>query len=493
MSRMITSRKLMMVRFISYAAFILTLTVGIGWVFFREEPKRAPNIVFILADDLGWMELGSYGNTFNETPHLDRLAAEGMRFTDAYAAAPVCSPTRASLLTGMHPSRVGITNYLCPDDPKHLLPEYFTLAEVLRQRGYNTGILGKWHLTGYKNHGAKEVSPAEHGFDETLISENRGIAGGSYFHPYHFNREIHPRLPGKEYLVDRMNLEAVEFIERHRNESFFLFLSHYAVHTKLVGKPDRVAEYQKKPGAGKGEQAKINNVHLAAQLESIDEGVGMIVDKLEELGLTGNTLLIFTSDNGGESATAGVTVNGPLRAGKSTLYEGGIRVPLIVRRPRTVEPGIVSSIPVTTVDFYPTFCALAGVRPDRWQHLDGLSLIPVFKNTGSKLPRKALYWHYPLGSPHFLGGRSSGAIRLGDWKLHEDFTTGKRELYNLNDDMGESRNLASIMPRKVADLHRRLKKWREQIRVKSFHHAESSDSSCTGDSESVGVVTNSVS
>ena len=458
----------MMARFTSYAAIILTLTLGTVWVFFREEPQRAPNIIFILADDLGWAELGCYGNTFNETPHLDRLAAEGMRFTDAYAAAPVCSPTRASLLTGMHPARVGITDFLRPDDPKHLSVAYFTLAEALRQRGYTTGILGKWHLTGYKNHGAKEVSPAEHGFDETLISENRGIGGGSYFHPYHFNREIRPRLPGKEYLVDRMNLEAVEFIERHRNESFFLFLSHYAVHTRLVGRPDRVAKYQKKPGAGKGEQAEFNNVHLAAQLESIDEGVGMIVDKLEELSLTDNTLLIFTSDNGGESAAAGVTLNGPLRAGKSTLYEGGIRVPLIVRWPGTIEPGAVSSLPVTTVDFYPSFCDLAGLRPDRRPPLDGVSLLRLFRNPEAKFPRKALYWHYPLSSPHFLGGRSSGAIRMDDWKLHEDFTTGKRELYNLNDDVGESRDLASQMPGKVADLHRRLQRWREQTRMKIF-------------------------
>jgi arylsulfatase A len=187
---------------------------------------RPPNIVFILADDLGWAELGCYGNTFNETPNLDKLAKQGMRFPQAYAAAPVCSPTRVALLTGQFPARVGITDYLRPDDSRHLSPDYVTIAELLRQAGYVTGLVGKWHLTGYQNHGAKEVSPALQGFDEVLVSENRGIGRGSYFFPYHFNKEIKQRIPGKEYLVDRCNLEAVEFIERHKNRPFFLFVSH---------------------------------------------------------------------------------------------------------------------------------------------------------------------------------------------------------------------------------------------------------------------------
>ncbi|MHC4647873.1 MAG: sulfatase, partial [Planctomycetota bacterium] len=317
--------------------------------------KNKPNIVFILADDLGWAELGCYGNRFNETPNLDRLAAKGVRFTQAYASAPVCSPYRASLMTGQYPAQVGMTNYLQPDDTNHLSTEYTTIAEMLRSAGYATGIIGKWHLTGYASSGVEEFPPGMHGFDETIVSENHGIGGGSYFHPYHFNPDIVKRLPDREFLTDRQNLEAVEFIERHRDHRFFLYLSHYAVHTRLVGKPELVEKYSQKSGAGKGKKAPRNNVHLAAQLESIDEGVGMIVEKLERLGLAENTIVVFTSDNGGESR---VTTNAPLREGKSTLYEGGIRVPLIVHFPGVTRRGAVCERPVCVIDFYPTFCRI---------------------------------------------------------------------------------------------------------------------------------------
>ncbi|GAH71710.1 unnamed protein product, partial [marine sediment metagenome] len=261
-------------------------------------------------------------------------------------------------------------DYLRPNAATHLSTEHITIAEMLKRAGYATGIIGKWHLTGYANHGVKEFGPDVHGFDETIISENRGIGGGSYFHPYHFNKQIKKRLPGREYLVDRCNLEAVEFIERHKEGPFFLYLSHYAVHTRLLGKDELVAKYEKKPGAGRGSRASRNNPHLAAQLESIDEGVGMIMKKLDELGLVSKTVLIFTSDNGGESR---VTSNAPLRAGKSTLYEGGIREPLIVRWPGVVKAGSVCSIPTGNVDFYPTFLQFAGYKADPRQYLDGVS------------------------------------------------------------------------------------------------------------------------
>jgi len=288
--------------------------VGVSGLVSDKASAQRPNIIFILADDLGWAELGCYGNTFNETPNLDELVRRGTRFTDAYAAAPVCSPYRAALMTGQYPARVGITDYLRPNDENHLSTDHITIAEMLKRAGYTTGIIGKWHLTGYANHGAKEFPPSQHGFDEVIVSENRGIGGGSYFHPYHFNREIKKRLPGKEYLVDRCNLEAVEFIDRHRDGPFFLYLSHYVVHTRLQGKAELVAKYERKPGAGKGNTAPRNNPHLAAQLESIDEGVVMIMNKLDELGLAENTVLIFTSDNGGEDR---VTSNAPLRAGRA--------------------------------------------------------------------------------------------------------------------------------------------------------------------------------
>jgi arylsulfatase A len=450
--------------------FIKAAGFGIaGWAMSgaAAKPKsatgRKPNIVFILADDLGWAELGCYGNTFNETPNLDKLAKQGMRFTDAYAAAPVCSPYRAALMTGQYPARVGITDYLRPNDTNHLSTQYVTIAEVLKNAGYTTGIIGKWHLTGYANHGAEEFPPALHGFDETIVSENRGIGGGSYFHPYHFNREIQKRLPGNEYLVDRCNLEAVEFLERHKNEPFFLYLSHYAVHTRLNGKPELVAEFEKKPGAGKGFKAQRNNPHLAAQLKSIDEGLGMIAGKLDELGLSSDTILIFTGDNGGEDR---VTSNAPLRAGKSTLYEGGIRVPLIVRYPNVVPAGTVCKTPTSNIDFYPTLCQLAGIRPNSKQHIGGVSILPLLKNPNYQLKRQAFYWHYPLDKPHFLGGRSSGAVRQGDWKLIEYFDTGEKELYNLADDISEKNNLANTNPEKVAELHGLLKAWRKEVGAK---------------------------
>jgi len=438
---------------------------------FGAGPGARTNLIFVLADDLGWAELGCYGNTFNETPNLDRLAAGGMRFTQAYAAAPVCSPFRVSLMTGQWPARVGITDYLRPDDPKHLPTEQVTLAERLRDAGYVTGIIGKWHLTGYSNHGAEEFPPSRQGFLETMVSENRGIGGGSYFFPYHFNLEIERRLPEPEFLVDRCNQEAVEFIERHRDEPFFLYLSHYAVHTKLLGRSDLVAKYSAKPGAGIDQRSPRNNVHLAAQLETIDDGVGRIAAKLDELGLAERTVLVFTSDNGGEDR---VTTNAPLRAGKSTLYEGGIREPFIARWPGHVPEGSECTTPIVSIDYYPTFLDLLQVEPDSAQAFDGVSFARLLADPATPLERDALYWHYPLEKPHFLGGRSGGAMRSGDWKLVEDFTTGRIELYDLAHDVGEEHDLAKAMPGKAAALHERLKAWRAEVGAKTMRHAQAS-------------------
>jgi arylsulfatase A-like enzyme len=365
-------------------------------------------------------------------------------------------------MTGQWPARVGITDYLRPNDSKHLSTDYVTMAEALKQAGYATGMIGKWHLTGYANHGAEEFPPNVHGFDEVMISENRGIGGGSYFHPYHFNREIEQRIKPKEYLVDRCNLEAVEFIERHKDERFFLYLSHYAVHARLAGKEELVAKYENKAGAGKGNKAKKNNPHLAAQLESIDEGVGRIMARLDELGLAENTVLVFTSDNGGEDR---VTSNAPLRAGKSTLYEGGIREALIVRWPGLIEAASVCTAATSTVDFYPTLLAIAGHKPEKNHILDGVSLLPLLKGKKTKLKRDALYWHYPLAKPHFLGGRSGGAIRVGDFKLIE-FFDDRIELYNLAADISEKNNLAEKMPEKAAELQKHLAKWRKEVGAK---------------------------
>jgi arylsulfatase A len=441
--------------------FLKSVGLGAAGAFFmprslfaKQSSARRPNFIYILVDDLGYSELGCYGNTFNETPNLDKLAHQGVRFTDAYAAAPVCSPYRAALMTGQWPARVGITDFLRPDDANHLSTEHITMAEMFKTAGYATGMIGKWHLSGY---GSTKYFPPAHGFDETIISEKRGIGRGDYFFPYRFNREVKKRLPGREHLIDRQNLEAVEFIERHKDHPFFLYLSHYAVHTILDGRKDLVARYSKKPGAGRHSGTRENNPHLAAQIEVIDTGVGMIMKKLKDLGLADNTVIVFTSDNGGESL---VTNNAPLRAGKSTLYEGGIREPLIVRYPAVVPQGAVCNTPTSNVDFYPTFAQIAGTTPDPGQHLDGVSILPLLKNPGANLKRDALYWHYPLSRPHFLGGRSSGAIRQGDWKLIEFFDTGEVELYNLADDIGETQDLAKSMPAKAAELKKRLADWR---------------------------------
>jgi arylsulfatase A-like enzyme len=440
----------------------------------KEPADKKPNIIFILADDLGWAELGCYGNTFNETPNLDRLAKQGVRFTDAYAAAPVCSPYRAALMTGQYPAKVGITDYLRPNDRNHLSTQYVTIAEMLSNTGYATGIIGKWHLTGYANHGAQEFPPALHGFGETIVSENRGIGGGSYFHPYHFNRQIKKRLPGREHLIDRCNLEAVEFIERHKNGLFFLYLSHYAVHTRLDGKPELVSQFQNKAGGGKGQKASRNNPHLAAQLKSIDQGVGMIMKKLDEVGLSEDTALIFTSDNGGERR---VTNNAPLRAGKSTLYEGGIRVPLIARYPKIVPADTICKTPICNIDFYPTFSELVGAEQNPEQQIDGVSIAALLKDPRARLRRDTLYWHYPLAKPHFLGGRSSGAIRKGNWKLIEFFDSAEKELYNLAEDISEEENLARNNTEKAAQLQELLKSWRKDVgtKIPQGQSAETSD------------------
>lgn len=444
--------------------------------------EKQPNIVFIYADDLGYSELGCYGNTFNETPNLDTLAQNGIRFTQAYASQTVSSPSRAALMTGLYPARTGITDYLRPNDSLHLDESYTTVAEALRSKGYHTGIVGKWHLTGYKKAKAPyESSPDKHGFDEVILSEKQGIANGSYFYPYHFNQDIEKLLPGKEFLVDRLNEEAVQFIERNTEQPFFLYLSHYAVHTALHGKPEDVDYFRNKPGAGKSApsnknpendpykkfpadyKASINNPHLAAQLRTIDTGVGMILEVLKKNKLLDNTIIIFYSDNGGEAPN--ITTNAPLRAGKSTLYEGGIRVPLIIYSPERFIKGKVSDEIVVTHDFYPTFCEIADIKTDKIQPFDGKSFLKTLKNKQDENSDRDLYWHYPLKEPHFLGGHSSGAIRSGDWKLIEFFDTGKIELYNLKNDIGETINLCEQYKEKTDSLLGKLIAWRKNLNL----------------------------
>jgi arylsulfatase A-like enzyme len=409
---------------------------------------RPPNVVLVLADDLGWAELGCFGSRFNETPNLDRLARAGVRFTNAYAAAPVCSPTRAALMTGLHPARVGITDFLEARDEKFLSPDGPSLPQALERVGYTSALIGKWHLMG--DYASRRGDPKLHGFDQVICSESKYIAGGDYWHPYFFMPEVEARVDS-EYLTDRLNREAVDFIDRNHQQPFFLYLAHYAPHTRLDGKPELVSKYKGKPGASETR----NNPALAAMLESIDEGIGMIEHALRRHGIEQDTIFIFTSDNGGEGR---VTSNAPLRGAKSELYEGGIRVPLLMRWHRAAKPGAICETPVVTTDLHATLLAAAGIRSV--DPLDGQDIRPMLS---SPRRERTFYWHYPRQKPHFLGGRSSGAIRDGNWKLIEYFDTGKLELYDLGRDPGETTDLSTRSPKKATQLHEKLKHWRSTV------------------------------
>ena len=446
-----------------------------------------PNIVFVLADDLGWSELGCYGNGFNETPNLDELANDGVRFTQAYAAAPVCSPYRAALLTGQHPARIGILDYLRPNSANALSTSHTSLPQVLSKHGYATGMIGKWHLTGYEYHSAShEVKPLDHGFHWDFAREVKGVGNGANFWPYVFRQQPirwldipENKLGKSEFLIDRMNQEAVQFVRRNKDQPFFLYLSHYAVHSILNGKPELVQKYRDKHPPGKSSRtqcyicqdsghsgdslnhwASDHNPHLAAMLESIDDGIGMLRKELEDLGLAENTIFIFSSDNGGET---NVTSNKPLRGGKSELYEGGIRVPLLVSWPDQLPKQQVASLCTTNTDFYPTLLEAAKVTVPATQVLDGQSTLTAWRQPNNSHPERSLHWHYPLDQPHFLGGRSASAIRRGNWKLIDFFDTGEAELFALDDDLSETTNRAAEYPELARELKQQLVSWQQKV------------------------------
>jgi arylsulfatase A-like enzyme len=427
-----------------------------------DAPER-PNIVFILVDDMSWADPVCYGNQYYETPNIDRLAARGMRFTDGYAACPVCSPTRASILSGKYPARLDLTDWipgwrrqnrllLGPKVLQHLPNEEITVAEALSAAGYATGSVGKWHL------GGKGHLPEDQGFDVNVAGTAAGSPAGGYYLP---NRMKLPGAKKGEYLTDRLSLEGCEFIESHKQGPFFLYLSHHSVHTPIQGKPELVEKYKKKfaevdPAVRK--RLRLNPSY-AAMVQSADESVGRVLDTLDELGIAEETIVFFMSDNGGLSS---VTSNAPLREGKGHIYEGGIREPLIVCWPGVVRPGSECSVPVSSVDFYPTILQMAGVDDDapRNAPLDGVSLVPLLREEGN-LHRDALFWHYPHYSPQ--RGVPAAAIRQGDFKLIEFFEDGHLELYNLADDIGEQNNLAEEMPEKAKAMHARLLQWRKAV------------------------------
>jgi arylsulfatase A-like enzyme len=447
---------------ISFVALLIVVG-AVSRAVSATEPDKKPNVVFILIDDLGWKDLGCYGSTFYETPNIDKLASQGVRFTNAYAAGPVCSPTRASILTGKYPARLHLTDYLTgrsdrpwqkllrPKVLQYLPLEEVTIAKALQAHGYVSASVGKWHL------GGERYDPVKHGFNVNIGGTDTGSPPGGYFR---FRTPTMAARSGEEYLTDRLTEEAEKFIDQNNDRPFFLYLAHYAVHIPLQAKKNLVAKYRAKARPNEAQ----NNPLYAAVVESVDESVGRIMKKLDDRKIAHRTIVFFFSDNGGLSVKEGpntpATSNAPLRAGKGYLYEGGIREPLIVRWPGVAKAGSVSNMPVCSIDFFPTILESAGVKPVSPQTVDGVSLMPLLQQAGG-WSRDALYWHYPHYSNQ--GGRPSGAIRLGDFKLIEFFEDAKVELYNLRDDMGEQTDVAANMPEKAKELQTKLAAWRRSV------------------------------
>ena len=413
----------------------------------------------LVADDLGWTDLACYGSRFYETPNIDRLARDGMKFTQAYSACTVCSPTRAAILTGKYPARLHITDWipgLPPENPRLLVPEWtkylprgeVTMADALKESGYATASIGKWHL------GGEEYYPDKHGFDIN-IAGTEAPSPKSYFAPYKI--VTLPEGPDGEYLTDRIGNEAARFIERHKDGPFFLYFSQFAVHLPVQGKPVLMKKYAAKRRPGDAQK----NAGYAAMIESMDATVGQVRRKLEELKLAERTVIVFASDNGGRVPT---TTNAPLRFGKGSCYEGGTRVPLIIHWPGVTKAGSVCETPVISMDLFPTLLEIAGASPEAIRRgVDGLSLVPLLRQTG-ELKRDALFWHYPHYQHYQLGGTTPySAIRAGDFKLIEFFDGKPVELYNLREDIGEQQNLAARRPDKVAELRARLHAWRKAV------------------------------
>lgn len=422
-----------------------------------------PNILFILIDDLGWMDLACQGNQLVETPNVDNLAKAGLRFTDAYAAAPVCSPSRAAILTGKSPARLHITNHtpdrasFTPDDASlnpakmvnHLASEYKTVAEYLHSAGYRTGFLGKWHLSG-PGKGDDAFGPLAQGFEVNV--GGCGFGGPpTFFDPYRIPT-IPSRKPG-EYLPDRLADEAIDFLNddaaknRQDNQPFMLFLWNYTVHWPMEAPQPLIDKYATRTGPG------LNDTRYGAMIEAMDTSVGRVLNELDRLQLTEDTLVIFTSDNGGYG---GVADNRPLRLDKGHLYEGGIRVPLIVRWPGHIAAGTTCSEPVIGTDFFPTLLDIAGVQADIESPIDGQNITPLLK--GRSLERDAIYFHYPNYAFH-RSNRLGAAIRSDNLKLIRNFADDSVELYDLAHDLSESTNLAQQRPTEAKSLRARLNDW----------------------------------
>lgn len=450
-------------RFVCSAVLVLLNLAANG----ADRPSR-PNIVFILADDLGWTDLGCFGSGYYQTPHIDRLASQGRKFSHGYTAGPNCQPTRAAILSGQYGPRTGIytvgnTNRfdtsrrpLVPvPNVQELALEQVTVAEALRSAGYATGMFGKWHLGGNSYH------PSQQGFDEAIVSMGK-----------HFGFKTQPPqdVAPDAYLADWITDRSVDFLRRHKDHPFFLYVPHFAVHSPFEAKADKIAQFQDRPAAGGHD-----NSTYAGMIASLDDSVGRILATLDELDLSRNTLVIFSSDNGGvggyvrEGIKNGgdVTDNAPLRGGKGMLYEGGVRVPFIFRWPGVITPGSVSEQPIHSVDLYPTFLDVTGAKAPADHPLDGVSVVPCLSGEPTaRLDRQNLFWHFPgyLGAGQDTWRTTpAGAIRSGDFKLLEFFEDGRLELYNLRQDPGQRENLATLQPELTKELHHKLVAWREGI------------------------------
>ncbi len=432
-----------------------------------QELGQRPNIVYILADDLGWTDTGVYGSKYYLTPNIDRLSAAGLRLTRYYNCQN-CQPTRAALMTGQLGPRTGVytvgsidrfewqSRPLRPVDNATQLPlSKRTVAQQLKQAGYVTAMFGKWHLGEQQDY-----HPRRRGFDEAIVSNGR-----------HFDFETSPPVdvPAGSYLADWLTDRAADFIRRNRSQPFFLYLPHFGVHSPYQAKPELIEKFKQNPGVGGH-----SNPTYAAMIYSVDESVGRILDLLKELNLEQNTLVVFSSDNGGVGGyvreglrdSGDTTDNAPLRSGKGSLYEGGIRDPFIVRWPKIITAGSVSTEPAQHVDILPTLVEVAGAKLPDNQPLDGTSLVPIFRNPQAKLPREAIFQHFP----GYLGaGKDTwrttpvGIVHSGDWKLMEFFEDQRLELYNLHDDLGETKNLAREMPEQANKLHKLMLNWRKEI------------------------------
>lgn len=433
----------------------------------EQRAAAQPNIVYINVDDLGWTDLACQGSTYYRTPNIDRLASQGMVFSNAYAAASNCAPSRASSLTGQYTPRHGVytvagsnrgsasTRKLIPIANTLFIEEdNLTIAHALKAAGYKTASIGKWHIS---------EDPRKHGFDINIAGGDWGSpVHGGYHSPF-----LYPNCASEEtgeYLTDRLTDEAIRFITENKGGPFFLYLPFYTVHTPHQSKAEKRATYSRL-----ADTAAHRKPTYAAMIESLDDNIARLMQTLDDLGLTENTMVVFTSDNGG---VWNASKQWPLRAGKGSYYEGGIREPLFVRWPGKIAAGAKSSVPVSAIDFFPTFLEATGAALPQGKVLDGVSLMPLLAQSGT-LEERPLFWHFPI---YLEGGnaettdpafrtRPGSAVRLGDWKLHEYFEGGSLELYNLRDDIGEKKNLATQQPAKVKELYTLLKAWRQELKA----------------------------